>query len=94
MSDFVSIQARGTISIPSALRRRYRLDEPGAQMEIIDAGDHIVLRPKLAVDLTHAWFWSEDWQEGEREAEAQRQNGVGTVYESGEELLDALESEG
>ena len=94
MSDFVSIQTRGTISIPPALRRRYGLDEPGAQMEIIDAGDHIVLRPKRAVDSSQAWFWNQDWQAGERDAEVQRRGGEGTVYESGEELLDALESEG
>jgi bifunctional DNA-binding transcriptional regulator/antitoxin component of YhaV-PrlF toxin-antitoxin module len=94
MTDFVSIQTRGTISIPPALRRRYGLDEPGAQMEIIDAGDHIVLRPKLAVDSSQAWFWSADWQAGERDAEAQRRGGEGTVHESGEELLGALESKG
>ncbi len=94
MTDFVSIQTRGTISLPPALRRRYGLDEPGAQMEIIDAGDHIVLRPKLAVDSSQTWFWSEDWQAGEIEAEAQRRGGEGTVHESGAGLLDALESEG
>ncbi|MDA7566044.1 AbrB/MazE/SpoVT family DNA-binding domain-containing protein [Pontimonas sp.] len=94
MTDFVSIQTRGTISLPPALRRRYGLDEPGAQMEIIDAGDHIVLRPKLAVDSSQSWFWNKDWQAGEIEAEAQRRGGEGTVHESGAELLDALESEG
>ena len=94
MTHFISVQARGTISIPSALRRRYGLDDPGAQVEIIDAGDHIVLRPKVAVDSSQAWFWSADWQAGEIDAEAQRRRGDGTVYESGEDMLGALESEG
>ncbi len=94
MSEFVSIQAGGTLAIPLALRRRYGLDRPGAQVEIIDAGDGLIVRPKVAVDSSQAWFWGPDWQEGEREAERQRADGEGTVYGSGEEFVEALESEG
>lgn len=90
MADFVSIQARGTISIPTAIRRRYGLDEPGAQVEIIDADGQIILRPTVAVDASQAWFWREDWQAGEREAEQQRVSGQGVVHETGEEFLESL----
>jgi len=94
MSEFISIQARGTVSIPAELRRRYRLDEPGAQVEVIDADGEIILRPKVAVDAAHSWFWDERWQAGEVEAEAQRLHAEGSVYDSGEEFLEALEAEG
>jgi antitoxin MazE len=90
MSDYVSIQARGTVSLPVALRRRYGLDEPGAQVEIIDADGEIILRPKIAVDVSQAWFWSEDWQAGESEANKQHEGGKGRLVESGEEFLDSL----
>ena len=90
MSDFVSIQARGTVSLPVALRRRYGLDEPGAQVEIIDADGEIILRPKFPVDVSQAWFWSEDWQPGEIEASQQLESGEGKVFVSGEEFLDSL----
>jgi antitoxin MazE len=94
MSEFISIQARGTLSIPPELRRRYGLDQPGAQVEVVDADGEIILRPKVAVDATQSWFWDKEWQAGEIEAESQRVGGQGIVHDSGEEFLEALESEG
>jgi len=92
MSDFLSIQSRGTVSLPAAIRRRYRLDEPGAQVEVIDADGEIILRPKVALDAAQAWFWEPDWQAGEKEAQDQRNSGEGTDYATGEEFLESLGS--
>jgi antitoxin MazE len=94
MSDFLSIQSRGTVSLPAAIRRRYRLDEPGAQVEVIDADGEIILRPKVALDATQAWFWDPNWQAGEKEAEGQRNRGEGADYTSGEEFLESLDATG
>jgi antitoxin MazE len=91
MAQFLSIQARGTVSLPVALRRKYRLDEPGAQVEVIDADGEIILRPKLAFDAHHAWFWDEAWQAGERQAETERQTGQGEEFDSGEALIAHLD---
>jgi bifunctional DNA-binding transcriptional regulator/antitoxin component of YhaV-PrlF toxin-antitoxin module len=67
---FVSIQSRGTVALPPALRRRYHLDEAGAQVEILERGDGVFeLRPVLAVPATQAWFWTPEWQQKEQEAE-------------------------
>jgi antitoxin MazE len=92
MSDFISIQARGTVSLPAALRRRYGLDQPGAQVEVIDADGQIILRPKVPIDATQSWFWEKSWQAGEIDAEQQRVRGEGADNQSGEEFLEALES--
>jgi AbrB family looped-hinge helix DNA binding protein len=94
MSDFLSIQSRGTVSLPAAIRRRYRLDEPGAQVEVIDADGEIILRPKVALDAAQAWFWDPTWQAGEKEAEGQRNRGEGADYASGEEFLESLDATG
>jgi hypothetical protein len=40
-----------------------------------------------------AWYWTEEWQAGEREADSQIAAGEGTVYDSGEEFLAALRAE-
>ena len=68
MSIFVSVQNRGTIALPPALRRAYHLDQPGAQVEILEENGRLVLIPKVAVDASQAWFWTDQWQAGEREA--------------------------
>ncbi len=42
------------------------------------------------IDATEAWFWSAQWQAGEREADADRSGGRVETFGSGEELLGAL----
>ena len=90
MSDYASIQSRGTVSLPVALRRRYGLDQPGAQVEIIDADGEIILRPKFPVDVSQSWFWSQEWQDGEKEADSQKARGEGEIFAAEEEFLDSL----
>ena len=46
---FVTVQGRGLIAIPTAIRRHFGLDKPGAQVEVIEREGEIVLRPHLAV---------------------------------------------
>src|SRR5882762_1350819 len=38
----------GSVTIPAKLRRRFGLDKPGAQVEIVVRGDEIVLIPRPA----------------------------------------------
>ncbi len=91
MGHFVSVRERGQISLPAAIRKQYHLNEPGAQLEIIERDGEIVLRPMLPVAADQAWAWSASWREGERVADAETAQGLGTVHNSGEELLDSLE---
>ncbi len=44
-------------------------------------------------DDDQAWFWTQEWQVGEREATADREAGRSNVYYSGEEFIAALEAD-
>jgi hypothetical protein len=44
------------------------------------------------IDPDQAWFWTPDWQEGEREADAQLAAGEGQVFDSDEAFVDHLRS--
>ena len=69
-SHHVSVQSRGTIALPADLRRRLHLDEPGAQVQIIEREDGTVeLQPMLPIPADQRWFWTDRWQAMEREAE-------------------------
>ena len=69
-SYHVSVQSRGTIALPADLRRRLHLDEPGAQVQIIEHEDgKIELQPMLPIPADQRWFWTERWQAMEREAD-------------------------
>jgi bifunctional DNA-binding transcriptional regulator/antitoxin component of YhaV-PrlF toxin-antitoxin module len=69
-SYHVSVQSRGTIALPADLRRRHHLDEPGAQVQIIEHEDGTLeLQPMLPIPADQRWFWTERWQAMEREAD-------------------------
>ncbi|MGC9155894.1 MAG: AbrB/MazE/SpoVT family DNA-binding domain-containing protein [Ferrimicrobium sp.] len=89
---FIVVQSRGVIAIPPAIRRRLGLDQAGAQVEVIERDGEIVLRPHLAVPMDQAWFWSERWQQLEREADEAIASGHVTDADGIDELLGELDS--
>jgi bifunctional DNA-binding transcriptional regulator/antitoxin component of YhaV-PrlF toxin-antitoxin module len=51
-STFLTIQSRGVIALPPAMRRRLGLDRPGAQVELVERDDGVLeLRPHLPVPV-------------------------------------------
>lgn len=90
---FIAIQARGVFALPARLRKQYRLDEPGAQLEVVERDDGVFeLHPHAAVPADQAWFWTAEWQAGEREASADVSEGRTERFESDDDFLDALRS--
>lgn len=90
VSTYINVRDRGQISLPASIRKKFHLDEPGAQVEIVERTGEIVLRPMLPIPADQAWFWTKEWQKGEQIAESEAAAGQGTVYNSGEEFLDSL----
>jgi AbrB family looped-hinge helix DNA binding protein len=89
---FAAVQPKnGTITIPAHLRRRFGLDKPGAQVEIVVRGGEIVLLPHVAVPAEQAWFWSEEWQAKEREADDALAAGKSTTFETADDFLAHVE---
>jgi TRAP-type C4-dicarboxylate transport system substrate-binding protein len=46
---------------------------------------------EVETDPDQAYFWTEEWQEREREASRQIEDGEGTIFASPEEFLRALD---
>ena len=94
-SHFVAVQSRGTIALPAALRRRLHLDQPGAQVELLESDDgRIELRPLLAIRADQAWFWTDRWQAMEREVDADVAAGRVTTADGPDEFFDQLDRVG
>lgn len=88
---YAAIQGRGTVALPAELRRKYRLDEPGAQLEIVERPDGVIeLRPTLPVPVDEMWFWTEGHQAAEREAEADLAAGRYQTFDDEESFLADL----
>jgi bifunctional DNA-binding transcriptional regulator/antitoxin component of YhaV-PrlF toxin-antitoxin module len=88
----VAVQSRGTIALPVEMRKRYRLDEPGAQVRIVELADGTIqLVPMTAIPADQAWFWTERWQAMEREADEDIAAGRVGPLRTLEEFLAHLE---
>jgi AbrB family looped-hinge helix DNA binding protein len=84
-----TLRAKGQVTLPDKIRRAAHLEE-GDLLEAELTPDGILLRPKKLIDATQAWFWSPEWQAGEREADADRDAGRIESFGSEDELLGAL----
>ncbi len=52
-----------SITLPADVRRRYHLDEPGAQVEVIGRSDGVIeLHPVLPHRADQAWCCTDRWQ--------------------------------
>jgi len=96
MSDrrsFLSFQQRGLLSLPAETRKRYSLDEPGAQVEMVERDGVIELHPHVPVPADQQWFWSARWQAMEREADEDVATGREKRSDSVDDFLSELDSD-
>src|SRR5438874_8209305 len=84
-----TLRAKGQLTLPEEIRAAAQLQE-GDLLEAEITEDGILLRPQKVIDATQAWFWTPEWQAGEREADGQEAAGLGETFNSGEEFLAAL----
>lgn len=86
-----TLRARGQLTLPDDIRKAAHLEE-GDLLDAELTPDGILLRPQKLIDATQAWFWTPEWQAGEREADADRSAGRVETFASGEEFVAALRS--
>jgi AbrB family looped-hinge helix DNA binding protein len=83
------VRAKGQITIPDTVRRAAHIEE-GDYLEMSVQGDALVLRPRVVVPKAQAWFWTGQWQAGEREATEDIAAGRTSPSESDEAFLESL----
>lgn len=85
---YVSLQRRGVLALPAEVRERMHLDEPGAQLEVTEREDGVLeLRAALPVPADQAWFWTQSWQEREREVDQLVAAGQVAVHDDVDDFL-------
>ena len=89
MSDIVTIRAKGQLTLPLGIRNAAHIEE-GDPLEVKLTPEGILLRPKKLIDADQAWFWTPEWQAGEREASADIAAGRTQRHDSPEAFLSSL----
>lgn len=90
--QIINIRPRGQITLSAAIRRAVHLEE-GDPVSVELTPEGILLRPMKLIDASQAWFWTEQWQRGEREAEEDIEKGRTKEYQSPEEFLESLDDQ-
>ncbi|HEX9711728.1 MAG TPA: AbrB/MazE/SpoVT family DNA-binding domain-containing protein [Actinomycetota bacterium] len=91
MGTVVWLRAKGQLTLPADVRESARLSEGDPlEVELTEEGT-IVLRPQKVIDASQAWFWTEQWQAGERDASGQITAEDTVVYETADAFLAALD---
>lgn len=85
------VTRHGQITIPAGLRKQVGIEE-GDLVELLVEGDHIVLMPKKLIDKSQAYFWTKEWQEAERQAQADIEAGRIQEFASVDELFADLDA--
>ncbi|HEV8647951.1 MAG TPA: AbrB/MazE/SpoVT family DNA-binding domain-containing protein [Actinomycetes bacterium] len=85
-----TLRAKGQLTLPDEVRKAAKLEEGDLiEAEVSESGE-VILRPLATVDRSQAWFWTPEWQAGEREATEQARRGEGERFETDAAFLDSL----
>ena len=69
MDALTKLTSGGQVTLPKEIRTKTNM-QPGDFVEVkLDEEGRIVLTPKKLVDASQAYFWTEEWQKGERKAD-------------------------
>jgi AbrB family looped-hinge helix DNA binding protein len=86
----VAIRGRGQVTLPADVRLQLGLKEGDDLLITVEDG-RIVLTPATLVPRDQTWFWTREWQAGERAADADLAAGRrGRVFDSDDEFLAVL----
>jgi AbrB family looped-hinge helix DNA binding protein len=92
MATLTKLTSGGQVTLPKEIRRQTNM-EPGDFVEVrVDEEGRIVLTPKKLVDASQAYFWSQEWQEAEREADEDAAAGRVKKFNSAGDAVKYLES--
>ncbi|MBI3252104.1 MAG: AbrB/MazE/SpoVT family DNA-binding domain-containing protein [Candidatus Omnitrophica bacterium] len=73
------------ITIPAMVRELLHV-QVGSLVDFIVKKGQVILKPKALVDEDQSWFWSKEWQEGEREVEESKRKGRGMAFKNVQEM--------
>ncbi len=92
MGVLAKLTSGGQVTLPKEIRERTNMRAGDfVEVELDDEG-HIVLTPKKLVDASQAYFWTEEWQKGERKADEDIKTGRVKRFKSAREAIRYLKN--
>jgi antitoxin PrlF len=86
----MTLRAKGQLTLPDDVRKAAKLQEGDLIEADVTENGEVILRPLATIDRSQAWFWTPEWQAGEREATEEGRRDEGELFENGADFLDSL----
>lgn len=90
MPAYSKVTRHGQITLPASLRKKLMIEE-GDLMEIEVVDERMVLVPKKLIDTSQSYFWTQKWQEAEKEADADIKAGRVKAFDTVDDLIKELD---
>jgi antitoxin PrlF len=85
-----TLRAKGQLTLPDDVRKAAKLEEGDLIEAVVTERGEVILRPLATIDRSQAWFWTPEWQAGEREATEEARGGEGEEFKTDADFLDSL----
>jgi AbrB family looped-hinge helix DNA binding protein len=83
----------GQITLPESILERFDLDEGDILEFSVDENGVITVTPLVQVPDSERWFWTEEWQKGETEANEDIKAGRMKSFDNVDDLIAELNSD-
>jgi antitoxin PrlF len=87
------MRPRGQVTLPREVREALHLDEGDEVQFTVTKDGRVSLRGFTSIPTDQRWFWTREWQAGEREADEQIAAGGGMVFKELDEMFEHLNRE-
>ncbi len=89
--SLVKVKNKYQIVIPEDVRKKLKV-EIGDTLEIEEKNGVLVIRPVMVIEKSQAYFWTDEWQKGEKDAEAAKEKGRFRDFKKADEAIKWLRS--
>jgi len=89
--SLIKVKNKYQIVIPEEVRKNLRV-QIGDTLEIGEKDGVLILKPVMVIDKAQAYFWSEEWQAGEKKAEAAKKKSEYAEFKKTSEAVKWLKS--
>ncbi|HHT7143178.1 TPA: AbrB/MazE/SpoVT family DNA-binding domain-containing protein [Bacillus cereus] len=92
MSEIIKMRSRNQITLPKKLLDALNIEE-GDNLEVYIEDDRLVIVPVIAIEKNQSWFWTEEWQIAEQEAQKEINAKKLKEFNNIDDVLEWLDSE-
>lgn len=85
------LRSKSQITLPASIVKEPDL-KAGDKIELTVEDGKIVITPVITIPKSQAWYWSKKWQDMEKQADSEREQGKLKKFDSVDDLLKDLDS--